>query len=87
MILEAIDDPHFTTELARYNLEINLDHFKLKDNCFQLLGNQLNTLLAKAREKAEAFNTKVVLTGILPTISHAELEFEYDTKRSLLGTK
>lgn len=79
VILKAIDDPHFTTELARYNLEINLDPYKLEGNCFQLLGNQLNTLIAKAREKAEAVNTKVVLTGILPTISHAELEFEYMT--------
>jgi len=24
-ILEKLDDPHFTTELARFNLEFNLD--------------------------------------------------------------
>lgn len=24
-LLELLEDPHFTTELARFNLEINLD--------------------------------------------------------------
>ena len=33
-ILEQINDPHFTTELARYNLEINLDPYELKGGLF-----------------------------------------------------
>lgn len=27
IIIDAVNDPHFTTELARYNIEINLDPF------------------------------------------------------------
>ena len=78
-ILEAIDDSHFTTELARYNLEINLDPFELQGDCFSRVEHQLKTLLAKAKEAANKYDNKVVLTGILPTISKIELEFDYMT--------
>ncbi len=78
-ILQHIDDPHATTELARYNLEINLDPFELKGDAFSLVEQQLRTLLDKACESAKAFETKILLTGILPTISKNELDFEYMT--------
>ena len=79
LILKAINDPHFTTELAQYNLEINLDPFLLSGDCFQKVGVQLNSLLKKAKKAAKKFDTKIILTGILPTISQSELEFEYMT--------
>ena len=79
LILEAINDPHFTTELARYNLEINLDPFVLEGDCFKQVGKQLNSLLEKARKEAEKLDTKIILTGILPTISQTELEIDYMT--------
>lgn len=75
-ILEAVNDPHFTTELARYNLEINLDPFELKGDAFSKVEHQLITLVNKAREVAGDHKTKVLLTGILPTISKSELRFE-----------
>ena len=46
-ILEKINDTHYTTELALFNLEINLDPFELKNNCFSALEKQLTTLLNK----------------------------------------
>ncbi|MAP53511.1 CBS domain-containing protein [Altibacter sp.] len=78
-ILKAIDDPHFTTELARYNLEINLDPVPLTSNCFSLMESQLNELLLKAGNTAKQHDTYLLLTGILPTISKKELEFYYMT--------
>ena len=33
-VLNAINDPHFTTEIGNYNLEINLDVLELKNDCF-----------------------------------------------------
>ena len=78
-ILNAIDDPHFTTELARFNLEINQDPFELKGDCFSQVENQLRELLDKANETADEHDTKVVLTGILPTISKRQLVFDYMT--------
>ncbi|WP_460220372.1 CBS domain-containing protein [Psychroserpens sp. MEBiC05023] len=68
-ILKEIDDEHFTTEIGNYNLEINLDPFELKGDCFSKLHNQLKELLDKAKAVAEKHNTKIALTGILPTLS------------------
>ncbi len=78
-ILEDINDPHFTTEIALFNLEINLDPLELKGDAFSKVENQLNTLLKKAKASAKKFNNKIVLTGILPTITKRELEMDFMT--------
>ena len=79
LILKKINDPHFTTELAKYNLEINLDPFELTGDCFTQVENQLSTLLSKAGEVAKLEDVKLLLTGILPTITKHELAFNYMT--------
>lgn len=76
-VLENINDPHFTTELAQYNVEINADPLEVKGSCFTQMQNQLHYLLQKARHTAAGLGAKVILTGILPTISKNELELEY----------
>nr|WP_321243044.1 CBS domain-containing protein [uncultured Psychroserpens sp.] len=68
-LLKDIDDDHFTTEIGNYNLEINLDPFELRDDCFSKLHQQLKDLLQKAKVSAEKHNTKIALTGILPTLT------------------
>ena len=78
-ILAALDDPHFTTEIAKYNLEINLDPVELKGDCFSTVELQLRNLLNKAVDLTEEFDTRVLLTGILPTITRNELVFDYMT--------
>jgi CBS domain-containing protein len=80
-ILTEINDPHFTTELAKYNLEINLDPFELKEDCFHLMKTQLKSLLEKANTIAKKHDSKVLLTGILPTISQTHLKLNYITNR------
>ncbi len=80
-ILSKIDDPHFTTELAKYNLEINLDPVELKGNCFTKVEQQLTELLQKASKISEENNTKIILTGILPTIGKEHLSLDYITPK------
>ena len=80
-VLEKIDDPHFTPELARYNLEINLDPLELGKDCFSLMEAQLNNLLEKARVAADSFNEKIILTGILPSIDFRAVQIEYMTPK------
>ncbi|WP_439128864.1 CBS domain-containing protein [Polaribacter sp.] len=76
-ILEKIKDDHYTTELALFNLEINLDPFELKDNCFSKIEKQLTKLLDKGYKVAEATeNNKLILAGILPTIRQKDLIFK-----------
>jgi CBS domain-containing protein/gamma-glutamyl:cysteine ligase YbdK (ATP-grasp superfamily) len=78
-ILADINDSHFTTELSRYNLELNLDPEVLNADGFSKVESQIRTLLAKAEQIASKYDTKILLTGILPTISKKELELDYMT--------
>ncbi len=68
-VLKDIDDDHFTTEIGNYNLELNLDPMELKGDCFSNLHKQLNIFLDKARKISKKKDTKVLLTGILPTLT------------------
>lgn len=78
-ILKSLDDPHFTTELARFNLELNLDPVVLAGHCFDDIQKQLEGLLEKAKYEAAKRDTHILLTGILPTVSKTELSLEYMT--------
>ena len=80
-LLEQIDDPHFTTELAKYNLEINLDPQLFTGAALSDMENQLLELLEKATSVAEKADSKIVLTGILPTIGKPQLKEDYLTDR------
>ncbi|WP_347923252.1 CBS domain-containing protein [Pontimicrobium sp. SW4] len=68
-ILKDINDSHFTTEIGNYNLEINLDPIELKNDCFSSLHKQLSELIKKASTVANKKQTKILLTGILPTLT------------------
>ncbi|MEP1033045.1 CBS domain-containing protein [Ekhidna sp.] len=80
-ILKAINDPHFTNELARFNLEINLDPVELGPDSLDQMERQLRALLKKAEIHASERDTQILLTGILPTISKTELSLEYMTPK------
>ena len=73
-VLEVLDDPHFTTELARFNLEFNLDPHVFGGSCLRDMEWQLGELLGKAREAAQQCGGDVVLAGILPTLKKTDLE-------------
>ncbi len=78
-ILEEIGDPHFTTEIGLYNLEINLDPVELGGHCFSQTSESLSQYLNLARQAAEKFKNKVLMTGILPTIRKSELMLDFIT--------
>ncbi len=78
-ILKTIGDSHFTSELALWNLEINLDPLEALPGCLRQMGDQLTNLLKQANEEARRYNSEIVLTGILPTIRKSELDFKYMT--------
>lgn len=78
-ILKDIADDHFTSELNKYNLELNLDPLKLEGSCFSDLHKQLNTLMTAAKDAAAKHKARIILTGILPTISHKYLQLDFMT--------
>lgn len=79
-LLDDINDDHFTTEIGNYNLEINSDPLELKGDCFSKLHEQLSGLLQKAKAVCDKHDTKIILTGILPTLSLKYISDEHMTK-------
>ena len=78
-ILAKINDPHYTHELALFNLEANLDPLALKGNCFSKTETDLLHLLNKGQQVAATFDNHLLLAGILPTLKYRHLQFEYMT--------
>ena len=62
------------SELARFNLEINLSPRVLTGNCFSELEQENRERLETISEALKEFNASIVLTGILPTLMKHDLE-------------
>lgn len=74
-LLEKIDDDHFTTEIAVFNIEANFDPLELKSNCFSLLEKDILTKVGHAEACAkELEDSKVVLSGILPSLRKTDID-------------
>jgi CBS domain-containing protein/gamma-glutamylcysteine synthetase len=78
-LLKDIDDACFTTELAKYNIELNCDPLLLKSGCFKKMQTGIQSKLQKAQEAAAALQSHIVMAGILPTISRKEITLDYLT--------
>ena len=73
-VLAEMDGAQYTTELAKFNLEINLDPIEFKDNCLSTLESNLISSLQEVQQILDKHDAKVILTGILPTIRNKDLE-------------
>src|SRR3954462_10465947 len=74
--LELIADPDFTTELAQFNVEINIPPRLLSDGVFSELEQAVRASLNAAEDKARGVGAHMMLVGILPTISDGHLNVE-----------
>lgn len=75
-VLEALDDPRYTTELALFNMECNLDPLPMGGDCLRRMERQIEELVGRAREVAEPLGLHILLTGILPTLAKSDLTLE-----------
>ncbi len=75
-ILEDADEPRLTTELARFNLELNLDPVELTGPCFARMEASLRELLDRIERIARTHDARLLLTGILPTLDLSHLTLE-----------
>jgi CBS domain-containing protein len=80
-VLAGLEGP-FTTELALYNLEANVEPRVLEASCFSDLKARLDELVSQTREAAGAVGTEIALTGILPTLSKSDVTLENITPKS-----
>lgn len=75
-LLEKINTKNFTTELARYNLEINLPPLRFEKNCLSAFHRQINSSLHKATSHAAELECRIILIGCLPTLRKSDLAIE-----------
>ena len=67
-ILDTIDSPLFTNELAKYDLEINGNVFELNEQAPKKLDNDLLSLWEQGQDTAKKFDAKLGLFGVLPSL-------------------
>lgn len=75
-VLDKLGDANFTTEFAKFNLEINLDPLEFKEDCLSRMENQLQGKIDKVRSVAEEMGGEILLTGILPTIRKVDTDLK-----------
>ncbi len=76
-ILNKMDDPNFTHEFAKFNMEINLNPpLEFKGDCLSQMEHNLQRDVALVREVAHEFGAEVLLTGILPTIRKSDVSLK-----------
>src|SRR4051812_35928529 len=68
-VLELIADDDFQTELAQFNIEINIPPRKLEDGVFRELEETVRRDLNHAEEQAVKAHAHMMIIGILPTLT------------------
>jgi hypothetical protein len=72
-VLDGVDTPELTSELGRWNVELNLPPRSLPGEQVRYLENHLLDLISQIEKKAETVGAKVLTIGILPTLSEDDL--------------
>ena len=75
-VLDRLEGEAFTTELARFNLEMNIPPMMLGEGCFSALQVNVEELLDMVRHAAGDVGADVVLAGILPTLGKSDLTLD-----------
>ena len=72
-LLGRLADERFTTELARFNLEANLDPEAIGGDFLRTMEHSLDEVLKQANSAANDVGAHIVLTGILPTLREEDV--------------
>lgn len=66
----------FTTEFARFNLEINLKPIEFGGSCLSQMEKNLQQQVDEVRSVTEEMGGEILLTGILPTIRKMDIDLK-----------
>jgi hypothetical protein len=87
-VLDAIDHPDFQTELARFNVEVNVPPTALHHGGLTRLEESLRQRLDDARGRSVTEGADMVMIGILPTLGPEHLQapsMSADSRYSVLN--
>lgn len=80
-VLEKANNPAFTTELAQFNLEMNINPEEFTDRCLSKMEVEIGRYIQFLDKAAGNFNAQLILTGILPTVRKHDLNEVYLTPK------
>jgi predicted transcriptional regulator len=75
-MMQKLQHKQFTYELARFNLECNLLPQVFGGRCLSAMEEELQGLIARARQAAGELGGDIVLCGILPTLRRSDLTLD-----------
>ncbi|GII23024.1 glutamate--cysteine ligase [Planosporangium mesophilum] len=75
-VLRAIADPDFQTELAQFNVEVNVEPRPLAGDGLRGFEQQVRASLNAAEDRAQRVGAHMVMVGILPTLRPAHVTRE-----------
>jgi gamma-glutamyl:cysteine ligase YbdK (ATP-grasp superfamily) len=73
-VIDAIGNPQFTTELARFNMEINGNVFPYRADVFKRIEADLAALLQQAEDAARDLDSQIGMFGVFPSVTTEHLE-------------
>ena len=75
-LLDKLKDDHFTTEFAKFNMEVNLDPVDFTGDCFGVIEKDLWKYLSSGEMAALTENAHLLLTGIVPTLLPSDIDLK-----------
>tara|TARA_Y100000589_G_scaffold332017_1_gene388602 strand:+ start:1015 stop:3780 length:2766 start_codon:yes stop_codon:yes gene_type:complete len=72
-IVEKIKKHGFVTEIAKFNMELNIDPINLSKNALREMENVLISKMDIAKKIAKKNDSDIIMTGILPTVRKHDL--------------
>ncbi|MAL17237.1 MAG: CBS domain-containing protein [Balneola sp.] len=75
-VLEALGEGNYTTEFARFNLEINMDPLEFTGDCLSKMEFNMHKEMEYVRKTVAEIGGDTLLTGILPTIRKMDLDIK-----------
>jgi hypothetical protein len=72
-VINDAANPLFTTELAKFNMEINGNPFPYEGAVFNRVESDLTTLLQQAQDAAARFDSQIGLFGVFPSVTREHL--------------
>ncbi|MAQ32118.1 MAG: hypothetical protein CMD26_05275 [Flavobacteriales bacterium] len=75
-VLKKLKDQGFVAEIAKFNMELNIDPIDLGANALRKMEEVLIQKMNIARKEAQKHNADIILTGILPTVRKHDLRFD-----------
>ncbi len=75
-VLELLGEGNYTTELAKFNLEINLEPLEFTGDCLSTMESNMHNEIERVRKAVNEIGGDLLLSGILPTIRKRDVEMD-----------